>query len=35
MSVWLLAVAGAALMWVLEEMRKAWLRRTLAVAVDS
>ncbi|MCK9389440.1 MAG: cation-translocating P-type ATPase C-terminal domain-containing protein, partial [Sulfuritalea sp.] len=26
-KVWLLALAGAALMWMLEEMRKAWLRR--------
>jgi len=26
-EVWLLALAGAALMWVLEEARKAWLRR--------
>ncbi|MBK7767719.1 MAG: cation-transporting P-type ATPase [Sulfuritalea sp.] len=31
-DVWLLALAGAALMWVLEEARKAWLRRTLARA---
>ena len=29
-EVWLLALAGAALMWVLEEMRKAWLRRRLS-----
>jgi len=29
-NVWLLALAGAALMWALEEMRKAWLRRMLA-----
>jgi magnesium-transporting ATPase (P-type) len=27
-EVWLLALAGAALMWVLEEARKAWLRRS-------
>ena len=32
-EVWLLALAGAALMWLLEEMRKAWLRRTLARAL--
>jgi sodium/potassium-transporting ATPase subunit alpha len=30
LEVWLLAVAGATLMWALEEMRKAWLRRLLA-----
>ena len=29
-EVWLLALAGAALMWVLEEMRKAWVRRRLS-----
>jgi calcium-translocating P-type ATPase len=29
-AVWLLALAGAALMWALEEARKAWLRRALA-----
>jgi calcium-translocating P-type ATPase len=29
-NVWGLAMAGAALMWLLEEMRKAWLRRSLA-----
>jgi len=29
-GVWLLATVGAVLMWVLEEMRKAWLRRMLA-----
>jgi len=29
-GVWLLAAGGAVLMWVLEEMRKAWLRRALA-----
>jgi len=29
-EVWLLALAGAALMWVLEEARKAWLRRVPA-----
>ena len=29
-EVWLLAAGGAVLMWVLEEMRKAWLRRALA-----
>jgi calcium-translocating P-type ATPase len=29
-NVWGLAIAGAALMWLLEEMRKAWLRRSLA-----
>jgi calcium-translocating P-type ATPase len=29
-EVWLLALAGAALMWVLEEARKAWQRRGLA-----
>ncbi|KAF0163853.1 MAG: HAD superfamily P-type ATPase [Rhodocyclaceae bacterium] len=28
-EVWLLALAGAALMWVFEEARKAWLRRLL------
>ena len=32
-DVWLLALVGAALMWLLEEMRKAWLRRALAQAV--
>ena len=31
-DVWLLALAGAALMWGLEEARKAWLRRMLAGA---
>jgi magnesium-transporting ATPase (P-type) len=34
-EVWLLAVAGAALMWGLEEGRKVWLRRMLAQAVSS
>ncbi|MDK9713855.1 MAG: cation-transporting P-type ATPase [Sulfuritalea sp.] len=29
-EVWLLALVGAALMWALEEMRKAWLRRRLS-----
>jgi magnesium-transporting ATPase (P-type) len=29
-DVWALALAGAALMWLLEETRKAWLRRMLA-----
>jgi calcium-translocating P-type ATPase len=29
-DVWLLALAGAAAMWLLEELRKAWLRRRLA-----
>jgi sodium/potassium-transporting ATPase subunit alpha len=29
-EVWGLALAGAALMWVLEEARKAWLRRVRA-----
>jgi magnesium-transporting ATPase (P-type) len=29
-EVWLLALAGAALMWAFEELRKAWLRRMLA-----
>ena len=29
-NVWGLAIAGAALMWLLEETRKAWLRRSLA-----
>ncbi len=29
-DVWLLAVVGAALMWALEEIRKAWLRRRLS-----
>ncbi|MDP2783116.1 MAG: cation-transporting P-type ATPase [Sulfurimicrobium sp.] len=33
-EVWLLALACAALMWVLEEVRKAWLRRMLARAVS-
>lgn len=28
-EVWLLALAGAATMWLLEEMRKAWLRRQM------
>ena len=28
-EVWLLALAGAALMWVLEEARKAWQRRVV------
>ena len=32
-SVWLLALAGAALMWAIEEIRKAWLRRYLAMAL--
>jgi calcium-translocating P-type ATPase len=31
-TAWLLALAGAVLMWVLEEGRKAWLRRMLAAA---
>lgn len=30
---WLLALGCAALMWVLEELRKAWLRRALAGTV--
>jgi magnesium-transporting ATPase (P-type) len=30
MDVWALALAGAALMWLLEEARKAWLRRRMA-----
>ncbi len=34
-AVWLLALVGVALMWVLEEARKAWLRRTLAKAVKT
>ena len=34
-DVWLLALAGAASMWLLEELRKAWLRRMLARAVSS
>jgi calcium-translocating P-type ATPase len=34
-KVWLLALAGAALMWALEEMRKAWLRRMLARKLSS
>ena len=29
-TVWLLAVGGAVLMWVLEEGRKLWLRQGLA-----
>jgi sodium/potassium-transporting ATPase subunit alpha len=29
-EVWLLALVGAALLWVLEEVRKAWLRRSWA-----
>ena len=29
-DVWTLALAAAALMWGLEETRKAWLRRSLA-----
>ena len=33
-EVWLLALAGAALMWVFEEARKAWLRRMLARTVN-
>ncbi len=32
-DVWLLALVGAALMWVLEEARKAWARRTLAKVI--
>ena len=32
-DVWLLALACAGLMWVLEEARKAWLRRALAGAL--
>ena len=31
-EVWLLALAGAAAMWLLEEMRKAWLRRLMTRA---
>lgn len=34
-KVWLLALACAALMWVLEEVRKIWLRRALAGTVSS
>jgi len=34
-EVWLLSLACAALMWVLEEARKAWLRRVLAGTVSS
>jgi sodium/potassium-transporting ATPase subunit alpha len=34
-EVWLLALAGAALMWLAEEMRKAWSRRSLARAAGS
>ncbi|MDZ4251433.1 MAG: cation-translocating P-type ATPase C-terminal domain-containing protein [Sulfuritalea sp.] len=34
-EVWLLALAGAAAMWLLEEMRKAWLRRLLARAAGN
>ena len=34
-EVWLLSLACAALMWVLEEARKAWLRRVLAGTVIS
>jgi calcium-translocating P-type ATPase len=34
-KVWLLALAGAALMWVLEEARKAWRRSALAGAVST
>ncbi len=34
-EVWLLALAGAALMWVLEEARKAWQRRALAGAISA
>jgi magnesium-transporting ATPase (P-type) len=34
-EVWLLALAGAALMWVLEEARKAWQRRVLAGAIGA
>ena len=34
-EVWLLALAGAALMWVLEEVRKAWQRRVLAGAISA
>ena len=33
-EVWLLSLACAALMWVLEEARKAWLRRVLAGTVS-
>jgi len=33
-NVWLLALAGAALMWAFEEVRKAWLRRMLARVVS-
>ena len=34
-SVWLLALAGAALMWVLEEGRKLWLRRVFVKRISS
>jgi magnesium-transporting ATPase (P-type) len=34
-EVWLLAIAGAALMWVLEEARKAWQRRVSAGAINA
>jgi len=34
-EVWLLALAGAALMWVLEEARKAWQRRVLVRAISA
>jgi sodium/potassium-transporting ATPase subunit alpha len=33
-EVWLLALAAASLMWVLEEARKAWQRRVLAGAIS-
>jgi len=33
-EVWLLSLACAALMWVLEEARKAWLRRAWAGTVS-
>ena len=32
---WLLALAGAALMWALEEARKAWQRRKLAAPSEN
>jgi len=34
-EVWLLALACAVLMWVLEEVRKAWLRRARAGTLSS
>jgi hypothetical protein len=34
-NIWLLALACAVLMWVMEELRKVWVRRSLALRILS